>query len=99
MAIYVNKVSKVEAFQYNGVESSLESVTGWVKEEWDAERLYVTEYGKEGKRGLFYSIGGRKAYKRYYIGAGHYLVKWPGGVITSVEKSVFERIFEPKTEE
>lgn len=95
---YVNKVNEVSAFQYDG-EESLTNSPKWVVEELREGRLYVAEYGKEGKVGLFYSKGGKTAYRRYYIRTGSYLVKWPDGTITSVDKSVFERMFEPKEEE
>lgn len=93
---YAVKLNEVEAFQSNGVEQKADDLPNWAKVEWEAERLYIGEYGKEGKKGLFYSRGGKTAYKRYYVGAGSYLVKWPDGTITSVEKSVFERVFQTK---
>lgn len=93
---YVVKIDEVEAFRYSGDEGCLENLPEWAQEEWDEERLYIAEYGKEGKKGLFYSKGGKKTYKRWYVGAGSYLVKWPDGVITSVEKSLFEKVFQLK---
>lgn len=97
---YVNKVNEVSAFQYDGVNSLAAAYAPeWITKELDEERLYIAEYGKEGKIGLFYSKGGKAAYKRYYVRFGSYLVKWPDGTITSVDKSVFERMFEPKEEE
>lgn len=93
--IYRSKYDSIEAFKVAGVNTTLDNAPDWVKEEWEEERLYIGEYGKEDKKGLFYSRGGKTAYRRYYLGDGSYLVKWSDGLITAVEKSVFEKIFEP----
>lgn len=91
---YKNKYNEIEACKCDGVNQPINELPDWAFEEWEEGRLFIAEYGKDGKKGLFYSRAGKDAYRRYYIGAGSYLVKWPDGVITSVDKSVFERIFE-----
>lgn len=94
---YKVKFKQVEAFQYQGSIRDDEGevcIPDWAAEEYKAGRLFRAEYGDAGKKGLFYSKNGSKAYRRYFVSVGSYVVKWSDGNITVVAKSVFERIFE-----
>lgn len=94
--MYKVKFKQVEAFQYQGSIRDDEGeicIPDWAVAEYDAGRLFRDTYG-DGKKGLFYSKNGSKAYRRYFVSVGSYVVKWPDGNITVVAKSVFERIFE-----